>query len=43
MQESCSSGSVGERGGNKPLYPELEGFNSTDVKEMLKPALRAGF
>ena len=22
MQESCSSGSVGERGGNNPLYPE---------------------
>jgi hypothetical protein len=22
MQESCSYGSVGERGGNDPLYPE---------------------
>ena len=22
MQESCSYGSVGERGGNEPLYPE---------------------
>jgi hypothetical protein len=24
MRESCSSGSVGERGGNEPLYPEDE-------------------
>ena len=23
MQESCSYGSVGERGGNEPLYPEM--------------------
>ena len=22
MRKSCSSGSVGERGGNEPLYPE---------------------
>ena len=22
MRENCSSGSVGERGGNEPLYPE---------------------
>jgi len=24
MRENCSSGSVGERGGNEPLYPEKE-------------------
>ena len=24
MRESCSYGSVGERGGNEPPYPELE-------------------
>jgi hypothetical protein len=23
MREICSSGSVGERGGNDPLYPEI--------------------
>jgi len=23
MREICSSGSVGERGGNEPLYPEI--------------------
>jgi len=23
MQEICSYGSVGERGGNEPLYPEI--------------------
>jgi len=28
MQESCSYGSVGERGGNEPLYPErVQTFN----------------
>jgi len=25
MRENCSSGSVGERGGNEPLYPESSG------------------
>ena len=24
MQEICSYGSVGERGGNEPLYPETQ-------------------
>ena len=27
MRETRSSGSVGERGGNKPLYPELTIFD----------------
>ncbi len=26
MREIRSSGSVGERGGNKPLYPEVKGI-----------------
>jgi hypothetical protein len=26
MRKSCSSGSVGERGGNDPLYPDGSGF-----------------
>ena len=34
MQESCSYGSVGERGGNEPLYPE--NYNLRRRKEKVK-------
>jgi hypothetical protein len=32
MQESCSYGSVGERGGNDPLYPEDQKSEVRDQK-----------
>jgi len=38
MQESCSYGSVGERGGNKPLYPEIytvPSFVNSDIPAIL--------
>ena len=37
MREICSYGSVGERGGNEPLYPEIEPlYASKDPETGLK-------
>jgi len=33
MREIRSYGSVGERGGNEPLYPELNGFSGLSNKD----------
>ena len=35
MQESCSHGSVGERGGNEPLYPEPFFDDLLKIKELI--------
>ena len=46
MREICSSGSVGERGGNDPLYPEylkfdhLSWISYVDPSSSLRPLHR---
>jgi len=39
MRESRSSGSVGERGGNEPLYPEIMNFELLMIRDELMPVV----
>jgi hypothetical protein len=42
MRESCSYGSVGERGGNGPLYPEDQRSDLKAERQIVQTALRSG-
>ncbi len=42
MREICSYGSVGERGGNEPLYPEMtpEGGRERKAEQEAVPVIK---
>lgn len=42
MRENCSYGSVGERGGNNPLYPD-NGFLVVRVQDAIKTLAPSDF